>query len=342
MTTVDVTFDRVAQVLRGETPDRVPYVEYWYVNQQVIEHVLGRTLPPLGWFDDAISAPDNFAFAETIGMDAVTCDYIYRPNHLSGVSETGDIHYCGGAIHSRADFAERLEAPPSLESVDRKAKAYAEMRRSSNIGTIHTFTGVLDPAYLSMGMAEFMLMLYDDPEFIEDMMDHYLQCAMERMEVVCQYDEIDVICINDDVCIGTGPIISPGMMEALWKPRIEQLIRLPKARGKFLTFHSDGNLSRILPWLVEMGFSAVHPVEPYANDIYALKRQWGQQITLMGNIDITLLRFGTPEEIRTDVRQHLAGLGPDHYIVSSSNSLIQDITAENFLAMTETVRNPEA
>ena len=335
----DADFGRVAKVLRGETPDRTPYVEYWYVNQQVVEAALGRKMPTLDFWDDAITAADNFEFAQNVGMDAVTSDYIYRPNHVAGQSTTGDTFYAGGTIKSREDFEENIEPPPSPETLERKAKSYAEMCRKSNIGVVHSFTGVLDPAYLSMGMESFMLMLYNDPELVTDMMDHFLRCAETAMEIVCQYDEIDVILINDDVCIGTGSIISPKMMEELWKPRIEKLIRLPKARGKFLAYHSDGNIEPILPWLVEMGFCAVHPVEPYANDIYAVKKKWGDKITLLGNIDITLLRFGTPDEIRADVAEHIRRLGPERYIVSSSNSVIQDIPWENFRTMTETVRN---
>ncbi len=332
-----VTFERVNKVLRGEIPDRIPYIDYWYVNQQVIEHVLNRKLSTLGWFDDSISASDNFEFAEKIGMDVVTCDYIYRPNHVPGESETGDTFYAGGTISSREDFEQNIDPPPTPESIERKIKSYAEKRRNSNIGVVHTFTGVLDPAYLSMGMERFMVKLYDEPDLVKDMMDYFLKHAKRAMEIVCECSEVDIICINDDVCIGTGTIVSPKMMQELWKPRIEELIKLPKEKGKILTYHSDGKIEQLIPWLLEMGFSAIHPVEPYANDIYSLKKKWGDKITLMGNIDITLLTFGNPDEIRKDVSKHIKELGPTRYIVSSSNSIIQKIVPENFLAMTNTV-----
>jgi len=331
-------FERLQTILSGKKPDRASYVEYWYVNQAVVETVLGRKLPPLGWYEDAISAPDNFEFSRKIGMDAVTTDWIYRPGHVSGVSETGDMHYAGGTIRNRKDFEEKMAPAPDLSWVREKAAAHAALRRSSSTGVIHTLTGVLDPAYLAMGMENFMLLLYDDPQLVNDMLDHFLHAGLAAMEEICAFDEIDIICINDDVCTGTGPIVSPAMMKDLWYPRIKKLIELPKARGKIITYHSDGKLEPILPWLHELGFQAAHPVEPYANDIYALKKTWGQKLCLMGNIDITLLRFGKPDEIRKDVRTHLEKLGPKRYIVSSSNSLIQDIPPENFLAMTETVR----
>jgi len=342
MSSREASFDRVIKALRGERPDRVPYIEYWYVNQQVVEEALGRAMPTLGWFDDAIDAPEDFEFASVIGMDAVTADYIYRPNNIAGESSTGDFFYCGGTIRNRADFEERLEPPPSPESIERKARRYAECRRRSDIGVVHSFTGVLDSAYLAMGIENFMLAVYDDPTLVVDMLDHFLKCGKQAMEIVCDLPEIDVILINDDVCTGTGTMISPAMMAELWKPRIEELIRLPKQRGKILTYHTDGAVEPILPWLIEMGFSAIHPVEPYANDIYALKAKWGDRITMMGNIDITLLRNGPPEAIRTDVADHIERLGPDRYIVSSSNSLIQDITPMNFRAMTDTVRSRPA
>ena len=169
-------------------------------------------------------------------------------------------------------------------------------------------------------------------------MDTILEQQCRAMEAVLKYDEIAFIFINDDIAYKNGLIIRPEWFRELFVPRMERLVAPARAKGKLLTFHTDGDLSQVIPILVELGFAGVHPVEPAANDIYTLKAQYAGQIALFGNIDTTLLAFGTPAEVEADVRHHLdklkAGGG---YVLSSSSSLFDGIPFENVVALIETV-----
>ena len=104
----EVTFERVKKVLRGEIPDRVPYIDYWYVNQQVVEHVLERKLPSLGWFDDAISAPDDFEFAV---VSAERGEFVSESPGDAGVGRDERVY-----VHCDAHFAVR--APLDAAGLD--------------------------------------------------------------------------------------------------------------------------------------------------------------------------------------------------------------------------------
>ncbi len=332
-------FERLLRAIQHEEPDRVPYLEFWYVNQAVVEHVLKRKLegPPIDFIENAIKAPDNVEFAQKIGMDAVPCDFIWRPNNVTMKTSDGTEWYITGTIKNWDDL-ERLDPPPSLEKVQEKAESYARETRGTNLGVVHTFTGVLDPTYLAMGKRDFVVKLYTDRDLIEHMMDNFLKYLLKAMKIVCEYDEIQMILINDDVAYGKGLFISPQLMKELWVPRVGKLVEIPKKKGKVLAYHSDGCLDQLLPILMDLGFSAVHPVEPYGNNIYELKKKYGDKICLMGNIDITPLRFGTPQDIEKDVKKHMDELKKGGgYVVSSSNSIVPQISPENFLAMTNAV-----
>ena len=62
---------------------------------------------------------------------------------------------------------------------------------------------------------------------------------------------------------------------------------------------------------------------------------YGDKLTLSGNIDIAgPLAFGTPEEVREEVRQHMEKLKPGgRYIMSTNHSVMDDVPPENYRAM---------
>jgi uroporphyrinogen decarboxylase len=92
-----------------------------------------------------------------------------------------------------------------------------------------------------------------------------------------------------------------------------------------------------MPRLVEWGIHLVSPVQPKCNDIYALKRQYGDRIAFRGNMNIEgVLAFGTPAQVRADTREHIERLAGDGgYVVGSSHSIVDAIPPANYFAMIE-------
>ncbi len=332
-------FKRLKASYEGKVLDRVPYLEYWVFNQSVLESILEKKISPIkGMYACPLTPEDNIEFATRIGMDAVVIDFIWRPNNIMKESSKGTLNYVDGSIKNWDDLSS-LEKPPGLSFLKERLDKYIELIKDTKLGLIHTFTGVFDPSYLSMGLEHFMLTLYDDKKLIIKLLDTFSEYLEKALNIVCKYSEVEVILFNDDIATGTGTLMSPKLMREFWFSRISELTEIPKKYGKIIAYHTDGNVSQIIPMLIEMGFDACHPIEPYANDIYKIKKEYGKDICLVGNIDITLLQFGTPEEIRKDVESHIDKLGPEGYIVSSSNSIISTIKPENFLAMTKAVIN---
>ena len=74
-------------------------------------------------------------------------------------------------------------------------------------------------------------------------------------------------------------------------------------------------------------------------DIASVKEQFGDRLCVMGNVDLTLLSQGTPEEVDREVRGLIETVGPGGgYIITSGNSLASYLRAENVVAMSEAVR----
>jgi len=90
--------------------------------------------------------------------------------------------------------------------------------------------------------------------------------------------------------------------------------------------------------IVETGVDAINPLEPVAGmDIAEVKRRYGDQVCLIGNIDCgELLSRGTPQQVRQVVQETIRQAAPGGgYIMSSSNTIHSSVKPENYQAMIE-------
>ena len=171
--------------------------------------------------------------------------------------------------------------------------------------------------YLSMGMEHFSLMLFDNPRFVLQLMDIFVDWACKAVPRICELG-FDFMVIAEDLAWKQGPLFSPKTVRELFIPRMKKVaekIKLP------WIYHSDGNLLPILDDLLSLGMNGVANVEPNAMDIADLKKRYGHRICLMGNIDLHYtLTQGTPEETEAEVKKRIQEIGPGGgYILASSN-----------------------
>jgi uroporphyrinogen-III decarboxylase len=105
-------------------------------------------------------------------------------------------------------------------------------------------------------------------------------------------------------------------------------------------FHSDGNIYPLLPDLIEIGMDILNPVHVAARDMgdtARLKREFGDRLAFCGAIDTqSVLPYGTPDEVRFEVRRRIRDLAPGGgYILASVHCLQPDVPPENVCALFE-------
>jgi uroporphyrinogen decarboxylase len=103
--------------------------------------------------------------------------------------------------------------------------------------------------------------------------------------------------------------------------------------------HSDGNVAPLIPHFLAAGFAGLHPLEAKAGlDVRSLKRQYGDRLVLVGNIDVRRLS-GTREEIEQEIVPKLTvakkGGG---YIYHSDHSVPNSVSFENYAYAIDLVR----
>ncbi len=155
---------------------------------------------------------------------------------------------------------------------------------------------------------------------------------------------IDLAQVTDDLGSQTGPLISLELYHEFYAPQHKRFIDLCHEFGIKVFHHDDGSIREFLPPLVDMGIDILNPIQWRCPgmDMRELKDDYGDRICFHGAIDNqAVLPFGTPEEVRAEVRLCIDTLGRDGtgYILAPCHNLQVITPVENIIAMYDEARS---
>jgi hypothetical protein len=339
----DPDINRLLTAFRHEEADRVPHLEFWVTSKPVYEYVLGRQLDyeivDAAVGAQSISPEDHVLFAAKLGMDAVVCNFSWRPNNVFAKAADNTEHYVDGSVKNWDDL-ERLDPPPALDDQLRYCERYLRAAQGTGVGVFANFTSFFDSALLAIGVTDSMYLFYENRPLLEALMDRLLDHQEKVMRAVCDRlaGDLAFFLVNDDIAYNSGLLIRRDMFLEIFPHRMKRLIAPALEKGKLVAMHTDGRMEKILPMIHDIGFHIAHPIEPESNDIFELKKQWAGKLALVGNIPTPLLAYGSKEEIEETVREYCMKLGPGGgWVLGSSTSIMDGIPPENFVHMTRAV-----
>jgi uroporphyrinogen decarboxylase len=233
---------------------------------------------------------------------------------------------------------------PNLAHPNRFAGLRAKAKAIQDAGyAVVALSGVspFEQAYMCRGIEQWMVDLAGDPDFAVALMrkitDLMRASVIQLLEEAGDY--IDVLITGDDLGGQTSTLISPTMYRRLIKPFHMEVMATIKQRTKAKIFyHSDGNIYSLLGDLIEIGVDLLNPVQVSAGgmgDTARLKREFGDRLSFCGAIDTgRVLPFGTPEDVRAEVRRRIQDLAPGGgYILAAVHCIQPDVPLENVIAM---------
>jgi uroporphyrinogen-III decarboxylase len=142
-----------------------------------------------------------------------------------------------------------------------------------------------------------------------------------------------------DFGMQTGPFVSPKTYRQLYQPFHRRLNDWIHDHTSWKTFiHSCGSIVALLDDFIEAGFDIVNPVQCSAADMdpRELKRRFGDRVIFWGGgVDTQrTLPFGTPDQVRAEVRDRIRAFGPGGGFVFNPIHNVQPQTpVENLQAM---------
>lgn len=329
--------ERVLAVLEGELPDRVPFVESG-IDFPFMCKLLGREVPYGKFFDSGEyeTAPMDFQVAVNEELHRDNLKFDLQPPIPAKKTPGADqiLFFQDGELLTRADL-ENLEFPDTeSEEVRGPLREFIDAR--GDYATILATRVGISATYLAIGMERFYYELTDDPEFVNAVMSRYADFACQAAHVAADLG-FDVIWTSDDIAGKIGTLWSPTMFREIFVPHMRRFADAVRDAGVHWVYHSDGDLSSVLPDLVELGITGLNPIEPGCMDIAAIRETY-PQLVLSGNVDVDMLSRSTPARVRERVRELVSQMGPGgRYMLSSGNSIATYCEVENVLAMGDAI-----
>ena len=205
-----------------------------------------------------------------------------------------------------------------------------------------TVTTIFETAWALRGLEQMMLDMVTDSDLANEILDipynYHLHAAKKLVEL-----GVDMIWMGDDVGSQRDMLISPKMWRIYFKHRMANFIANMKSINPNIkiAYHSDGDISRIIPDLVEIGLDVLNPVQPASIDPARVKQQFGNKLCFWGSIDEQhTLPFGSPTDVENEVLERLNTIGKDGGLILAPTHHVQlDTPMENFWAMVNTIQN---
>lgn len=195
-------------------------------------------------------------------------------------------------------------------------------------------------AWQICGYDHFMLFMALNPEIVEALYDRLYELQTEKAVLAAQAG-YDVVAVVGDIAGQNGMMFSADMFARFDLPRFKTLISSVKKANPAtkLLYHSDGNMEKVIPQLIECGIDILNPVQSACMDPSAIKAKYGDRLTFHGTISVQdTIPHGTVKDVRDEVIRRMLTVGKDGgFIVSPENSIPYDAPLENVLAIYRTV-----
>ena len=182
------------------------------------------------------------------------------------------------------------------------------------------------------GLEGLLYMFYDDPALVEDMMETMLNLESEMIKKVSKDIKFDMVTYWEDMSYNAGPMLSPNMFKKFMMPRYKKLNEQIHSLGVDVIYmDSDGNIDLLIPLWLECGVNLFWPLEVAGGmDAVALRKKYGNDIILAGNIDKRELIKGV-KEIEAEVMSKVPFLlEKGGYFPSVDHLVPPDVSFDNY------------
>lgn len=311
--------ERIIEVLEHREPESIPFGEV-HISKKFIEKYTGKT-----YMDPSV----EIDFSLEIGRDLIKPEAFWFGTKLK--DQNGKPFPSSKAL---LEYASRLPLGISQEMKDKLRKTKKQCD-DKNLLLVVQLAGVLSYAWSMIPFEDFLVDLMLEPEEA-----HKIITLIVRRNTVYAQElaelGIEAVLLTDDIAGNDGLLISPEKFREAIKPAMKQII--DSCGDMYIIFHSDGNIDPVLSDLIELGIDAFQSIEYGKMDLKQTKEKY-PGLALFGNVDVSVMHTGTPDEIEKLVKEAIAiGSLGGNYAVCSDNSIPPFISIQNFNAYVEAIK----
>ncbi|AEE96405.1 uroporphyrinogen decarboxylase family protein [Mahella australiensis] len=340
--------ERFLAAMRYKPVDRVPYREFgaW---PETIERWLSEGYepnnPPIstdywdwqgGWF-----FPNPPFEHKVIEEDERTVLYINHEGILIRERKDNPMssmpQFVRFPVETREDFRtfwkERMQ--PDLAArlgPNWKQKLAAYRQRDYPLVVIaDRWGGFFGPLRNLLGVERLCMLFYDDPAFLEEMMEAEADFMIRMMDQILDYTDVDVFGFWEDMAYKNGPLVSPELFRKFALPRYRRVVDFLHSRGvEFISLDSDGNITKLIPIWLDAGINVLYPFEVQCGmDVLKVRKEYGRDLRMWFGIDKRAAAHG-PEAIDAELARVAPLIHDGGYVPGPDHSFPPDVSFENY------------
>lgn len=183
-----------------------------------------------------------------------------------------------------------------------------------------------------MGVTEYLMALYDEPELIHDICNTFANFLIAYYERICRDVQVDCLLIWEDMAGKQGSLISPDHFREFLAPQYRKMVSFARDAGiDIVLTDSDGYVEKLIPLIVETGVTGMYPFERAAgNDLLKIREQF-PQFQMIGGFDKRVLFDGaTRQDIDAELAVTEAMLKQGRYIPHVDHFVSLDCRYDSF------------
>ncbi len=190
-----------------------------------------------------------------------------------------------------------------------------------------------------VGVERLCMLFYDDPAWVEEMMDGVADFTIKMMDEILKYTDVDVFGFWEDMAYKTGPLIGPGLFRRFALPRYKRVVDFLKSRGvPYFCLDSDGDVSSLIPIWLDAGINTLYPFEVQAGmDVVKVRKKYGRNLRLWYGIDKRALIAGR-EAIDRELDRVRPLIEEGGYVPGLDHSMSPDVPYANYLYFMEALK----
>lgn len=201
---------------------------------------------------------------------------------------------------------------------------------------------IWETAWYLRSMDTIMIDMAMEDEKATWLLDQITEKACYRAEIFARQGA-DIIGLGDDIGMQDTIMMPPEMYRHWIKPRLKKVIDSVKNVNPdiLVSYHSCGYIEPFIPDLIETGVDILNPVQPECMDFKTVYDNFGDQISFNGTIGTQkLMPFGTPEEVKAEVKRNLDIAGKKGGLFCCPTHLLEpEVPWENIEAYMEACNN---
>ncbi len=273
--------ERFRAVMNFQPVDRLPMWEWAMWWDKTIERWKGEGLPA--------ELNTVFDIAQYFGLDP------YQQFWFSTTEDTIEAvqHHVEGVVANMDDYlALRPKIFPRHTKAIESMAPWAERQKRGEAVVWITFEGFFWFPRTLMNIERQMLAFYDDPELIhqinQDLCDYHVR-MLQKIAKVCVPT---FMTFAEDMSYNHGPMLSKESFETFLLPYYRKFLPLVQELGIIPIVDTDGDVTQMVPWLLDAGIKGVLPLERQANVDGMTLRKAFPKLAMVGHYNKLVMNQG--------------------------------------------------